>query len=213
MKAWGAEGRRWTLCLLLGLVACSGGGAVVSLEPPRVDYTHKDYERVRERWTRRALILKALDTTLQVHATFYSADFAAAFVAENAHLFKLPAAERANLARKMEEERNKTHTFFISAETSDYRWNDFDRSESIWRIALLNDRGEQVSTVDIKRPRDITATLMELFPFIGGFSRVYTIRFPSRLPDGRPLLGADANKAILRFSGPLGCGELSWHLR
>ena len=203
--------KHWALLLCLG--GCSAGPPVVSFAPPVRDYSEQDYKKTRQSWTRNAQIIKTLDTTLRVHATCYSPEFIAAYVAMNAHMFKLSAAARTQLARQLNDEGTKSYSFMVAAATSDFRWNDFERKETIWRVGLVNDRQEQVVPVEIKAAKEISATTVELFPYVDSFYRVYQIRFPKTLPDGRPLIGEETHHFVLRFAGPLGLAELVWRLR
>jgi len=186
----------------------------VSLAPPARPHPAGAYDEVRDRWTRsdRIIVVKSLDTTLQVYGTFFSLDFISAVVARRAQLFQLPERDRGALEAGLRAEVSKGHLFLISAAASDWSWNDLERRDSVWRIALLNDRGEQVSALEIKAEK-ITATTLELFPYVNSFHRVYTLRFPLALPDGRPLVREDAREVVLLFAGPLGQARLRWRLR
>jgi hypothetical protein len=201
------------LVAFVALCGCNPASTPVSLAPPLERVTAKDYDRLRERWTRSAQIIKLLDTTLRVHATLYSPEFIAAFGAMNGQLFKLPDGERTKLERQLGDEARRTHSFFVAASTSDMRWNDLEGKESVWRMALVNDQQEQLTPVEVRPQRDITPTTIELFPFVGDFYRTYIVRFRQALPDGRPLVRADTRQLLLRFSGALGQTDLVWRLK
>ena len=64
----------------------------------------------------------------------------------------------------------------------------------------------------IQAERRVTATVVELFPYVTEFFRTYTLRFPLTLPDGRPLLRGGEEQLTLLFTGPLGRAELVWRL-
>jgi hypothetical protein len=208
-----ATTRSAVLLLLLALSGCSSRIPRVSLAPPTKSYAATDYTKVRVRWTRDEHLLKDLDTTLQVNATLWSPDFAAAYVARSALLFKLSGSEEKALAHRFEEEWKAGTTFIVASATADYRWNDFEKKESIWHIALVNDAGELVRPQKITVEKEITATLVDFFPYIGSFYRVYRVHFPKSLPDGRPLAAPGTRQLILRFSGVLGTADLVWQLR
>lgn len=199
---------------LLGL-GCGAGSPRVSLEPPKQRYRASDYSELLTRWTRDAKIIKLsrLDTPLRVHATFFSPDYVDAYVARYEDLFQISGRER-NAMLKRYAEQFKTHFHFVVfAATTDSKWNDLDRRDSIWRVALVNDMRQQVLPVEVKRERRITETTRDLYPFVEPFYQMYTIRFPRKQVDDRPLVSPTTRHLVLRFAGPLGKSELTWRLR
>jgi hypothetical protein len=199
--------------LLQAMSGCPSSPPPVSLGPSGTRFTARDYDSVRDRWTRSGRIIKQLDTSLHADATFLSHDLGAAQAAKLGELFHLAAEERDKLARGFEERARTSHTFFLGAATTEYRWNDFERKESVWRLALVSGDGEQVSPTEIKAEREITATTTELYPYLREFYRAYTVRFPLLLPDGRPLVRSGTRKLSLVMAGALGQAELVWNLR
>jgi hypothetical protein len=187
----------------------------MSLAPSSAVYAASDYGQVRERWTRSAqpLKLQALDTPLRVHATLFSPDFIAAYVAKSAAVYRLSASDRTELGRKLGGAAARSYSFFVGASTTDLRSNDLERKDSVWRIALLNDRGEQVSPAEIRAEKTIAPGATEFFPFLDSFYRAYHVRFPTTLADGQPLIREGTQKLVLLFAGPLGLAELTWRLR
>ena len=61
--------------------------------------------------------------------------------------------------------------------------------------------------------REITPIIVDLFPYVGRFHRVYRVRFPKTLPDGRPLRRSETRRLSIRCAGPLGRAELVWQIR
>ena len=200
------------LPLALSLAGCGERFPPGSLAPPPARHSASDYREVRQRWTRSARIIKTLDTTLHVFATLFSLDFASAYLAKRTEVFRLGDAERDALGRELADAADRFYSFFVSAATDDFQWNDFARKESVWHLLLRNDRGEQVSPLEIHADK-ITPTATELFPYVGPFHRVYRVRFPAKLPDGRPLARGDTQSLSLVFTGPLGQADLKWRLR
>lgn len=200
------------LCALGAIAACSGSTPVVQLGPPKARPRAEDYRDHRDRWTRSGRIIKELDTTLRVHATCVSPEFIAAYVTRRGHLFRLPSSDQQQLERELRAEWDKAYVFYVAAATINFGWNDFDRQRSVWRVALANSRGQEVTADDV-RSEEINATVSSLFPFVGRFHRFYTFRFPKTLADGTPLLDGSSERFALRFSGPLGQTELVWRLK
>ena len=197
---------------LIALAGCGGSTPPVSLSAPKQKISHRDYEKIRGRWTRDSRIIKKLDTTLRVHATLFSPELNAAYAARRAHMFKLPARERADLERQLNADWSESFVFLVAAATIDQSWNDFGEKRSVWRVSLASERGDQVTASSI-RSEPVNATLKELFPFIGRFHKVYFFRFPRTLPDGGNVLGDSAREVKLRFAGALGQTELVWRIQ
>lgn len=207
-----------TPALLLGLVAlvgCAPSSPQVSLAPAKSRYGQGAYEQVLTNWTRKAKIIQLdrLDTTLRVHATCLAPDFIAGYVARYEHLFKLPGRERRRMSEQMNAEWSKSYGFVVGAATTDAKWNDFDKPNSIWRLALINDLQQQVAPLEVKAEKVITATIRGMYPYVGDFFRVYTVRFPRKLSDGTDLIRPKTRHMALRFAGPLGKTELVWRLQ
>jgi hypothetical protein len=216
MTARALLGLLLTPTFLAPALGCSSGSRVVSFAPPPEAVSAKDYEKVRDRWTRSGKIFqpKTLDTTLRVHATLYGPEFVSAYVAMSTKLFRLPPHEQVLLKRRLDDETARGHIFFIGASTSDVRWNDFERKPSVWQIVLVNDQQDQVTPDEVRPERELTPTITELFPYVDDFYRAYTIRFPKQpAAGGRPLLRGETERLTLRFSGALGQADLEWRLR
>ena len=202
---------RLALLSLFGLASCGGSPPIVSLGPPRSAPRYQDYDDLLGRWTRKAQIIKKLDTTLRVNATLFSPEFNAVYVAQRTQMFKLPDDERRKLATELAEQWSRSYVFLVAAATIDFNWNDFNQKRSVWRVSLANDQGDQLDATEIERQHE-NATLKALFPFIGRFHRAYIFRFPKLLPDGRALTDG-SHQLVLRFAGPLGQADLVWRLR
>jgi hypothetical protein len=203
------------LALAVLAVGCTPQSHVVKLGPTQVKYGQGAYNRVLINWTRSTKIIKLerLDTTIRVHSTCLAPDFIAAYVARYEHLFKLPRRERNRISAEMNNTWKEAYSFTVAAATTDFRWNDFDKKRSIWRVALINDLQQQVAPLEVKADKVINVTTREMFPYVGDFYRFYRIRFPKKLSDGTPLVRKDTRYIALRFAGPLGKTELVWRLR
>jgi len=201
---------------LSGVVGCRGSGRLVRLETPgQTDESSKDYDRQLKRWTRRqaVTILKEMNTTLRIYATLQSPAFNNAYVAKRAAMFKLPDEQAAALRKQLADVWRESYPFILVVATHDRKWNDFDKKDSNWRLALFNDKGEQVDATSVEQQRRTTSTDRELFPHLEMFYKLYHVRFPKKLPDGRPLVQADTKRLILRALGSLGQAELRWRIQ
>ena len=210
----GGDVSRLSLLLLAALAAsaCRTTAVAVPLEKPE-EHDAKAYPDQLERWTRHARIIRELDTSLRVHATLLAPAFRSAYVARYAELFKLPTAERSQLAQRLREEWRESYAFVVVVSTHDYEWNDFDQKDSIWRVSLFNNDEQEVKPSSVRRERRPTVTDKTLFPHLEEFYQLYRFRFPRLRADGRPLVDSETEQLTLRFAGPLGHADLVWRLK
>lgn len=205
--------RRLAAVLLLLLPACASTPPKVTLASPERAYRQRDYPQELKRWTRFASILRELDTTLRVHATLRSARFDAALLAKRKALFKLPPKRVADKAAERAKSRADEFTFVVVAATHDSAWNDFGQRNSHWRLALVNDSGQQVEPSKVVLRKRPNATDLAFFPHLEMFYKLYDVRFPRRGAEGQELLTPSTRRLTLRIDGALGSAELVWRLR
>ena len=174
--------------------------------------TEESYQSVLKHWTRDGQMMHQVDTALEVGATYKSWEFRSAYVERRAALFKLPEARRLELEQTERAEHGKGHEFYVAAATHREQWNDLDRPESAWRVALVCDDRREVEPLRVHRHRKITVATQSFFPYTGTFSYGYALVFPRSLPDGTPVCGPGTRRMTLRFAGPLGTLQLAWDL-
>lgn len=204
--------RRILICVgWLLIVGCASHGSV-NLNKAG-NYQPDDYDKIRDRWTRYGEVLRALDTSLYVHATLESPDFTSAFVSRYSHMFGLPSNQKKELKQGKKTKWEKGYVFKIAAATHSMRDNDFDRPDSIWHVYLSTSNEKKVAPLSIKRQRRLTQTTHEFYPYLGAFHRLYEVTFPKTLPDGSPLVGKSSRALNLHLAGPLGSTKLIWRLR
>ncbi len=98
----------------------------------------------------------------------------------------------------------KYDDFLLAFFTPDRKSNDLDARESVWRLAIRLDDGNEMVTHDATA-LDMNATVRNLFPFVGPFDTVYRVRF-NKAP-GAPL----ADRVFtLELASALGKMELTY---
>jgi hypothetical protein len=209
---WGA--------LCLGLAGC-GGVNVLAWEPPQVGEkaptladgaAENAYREILERASDRRELYDVLDTRMFAAATYQSATFREARARRHAAFQKLPADL---LEKNLAEERAALathHELFFGAHVNEPRFDDFDRGNSIWRIALVTANGE-VAPAKIERIGRATLDMRALYPYMGDFWTAYRIVFPLRRADGTEVIPADAEKVTLKVASTLGSAELRMSTR
>ena len=201
--------RRIGIASLL-LVACSHGR--VSLEPPDQPISHKEYVDQLKRWSRHGQIFYDFDAALQVDATFRSLEFRQAYASQWITLYHVSPGRAPETRKQILDEGGETYEFFLATSAHYQELNDFSR-KSVWRVAFVNDQGNEVLPLTVDSLRDKRDMYAAFFPYISLFARTWRVRFPRKLPDGSQLISASTKRVTLRFSGPPGSVDLDWKLQ
>lgn len=130
-------------------------------------------------------------------------------------VYGLSEAGRAELRASQTEAAGRGYEFHVTAQCSNYRWNDLEDRESTWKVTLVDATGaelvpEEVRVVRLPEPYEAT-----FFPDFTPFTRTYAIRFarPGKDPQGRAWVGAESGRLTLRIAGPVGRADLVWQSR
>lgn len=193
---------------LTGLGACSHQAPLLSLQP-RGTLTAADYEEVLADWTREDRLYDGLDSQLFVYSTFHSPEFRKTFLLRHPNVYGR-GSEAASRLALTQLDGVEAIEFFFSAFTSDIKWNDFDREDSIWRVVLKSDESDAVDG-QISRVKP-TANLRVIYPYISDFSRTYVVRFPRTDAAGTPVISSMSKEIELLFLSALGRVKLHWKL-
>lgn len=212
---------RWILppiALALGVASCAE--VLVDFSETQLrSFEPSDYERVLERWTRseELYVLDGLDNALTVTATFKSWEYRQAYVTRYAHDFRMTPEERGEMEAAERTGLDAAHEFFVAATSTRVGWSDLGADTSPWQIRLINDRGDVVTPFPdahdppgieaIRRP---TPVHHAYFPYLNVFRKVFVLRFPRALPDGRSFLDDGVKSFTLEFAGALGEAQLRW---
>jgi hypothetical protein len=173
------------------LLAAALAAAALSCVPfqaraPRPGPFEGEWAEIRDRASRRVVLYDGLVHRATATATYLAPGVRAALarrlaVWEGWHPPELEARldEEARRAAEGEE-------FVLVLYTAESRQNDLDkREDSIWRVAVELDSGEDLLPVDVEVVPP-SAQLTALYPWVSPFETVYRLRFP--VPQGRPLV-------------------------
>jgi hypothetical protein len=199
----------------LGLIAVGG---CASNRPPPVDFselTHtygpNDYGEVYRRWTRHGELVRDVGTVIEIWATYKSWDFRQAYIEQYADVYGLGEAERRALRQAQLQAARTSYEFHVNAQSTEYKWNDLEQKDSVWKISLVDGHGGEVAPEGITIERLPELYEMRFFPMKTDFTRTYTARFPRAPVDGDArFVGSSTGRLILRLTGPLGKAEASW---
>jgi hypothetical protein len=175
-------------------------------ETPR-DYLPKEYHAVYERWTRHDYAQHNVDKALEVWATFKSWDFREAYVEHYAAVYH--DADPAMLRQAQREAYHQAYEFHVVAQSADYAWNDLDKSNSAWRLTLVDALGHEIPSERVRVEKLPDAYESDFFPDKTPFSKTYSVRFLMPAA-GTEWSGVKSGSITLRIASPIGNVELLW---
>ena len=204
-------GRSALLLIAAVVAACqSDKAARVDFSETQRNYVATDYNDVHERWTRHDYVSRDVEKALEVWVTFKSWDFREAFVERYAATYSLSDADRSKLRAGQMNAFHEAVEFHVTAQSANYKWNDLEKSNSPWRVTLLDALGHELApeAVKIKVEKLPDMYEREFFPEKTPFSKTYNVRFVA--PPNSDFSGIKSGAITLRIAGPLGRIELTW---
>jgi hypothetical protein len=200
------------LLVACGLAAGCGQqkyAAVDFSDTPR-DYVGKDYERVYERWTRHQKMIEEVDVALEVWATYKSWDFREAYIERYAEIYSLSDDDKKTLRGAQQDVARTTYEFHVTAQATNYKWNDLEKASSAWRTTLVDALGHELAPVSVRVEKLPGPYEDVFFPEKTPFTRGYAIRFDAPA-DATAFAGTKSGSLTLRIASPMGRIELEWH--
>ncbi|HVV84681.1 MAG TPA: hypothetical protein VHE35_16560 [Kofleriaceae bacterium] len=216
----GPRPRRAAAALVAALLAGAGAAGVTSSGcgsalRPTVDLTStwpdapraQDFKKIDKAWTRHAVLRTAFQQVLDVHATFRSPAWRAAWAEREIAVRGLPADEADQLRAEARAAADGDYEITLVAVTYDREENDFDHGDrSVWRVSLVDDAGVETPAAEItrdRRPPDVLRTEVATY---GDFAQVYLARFPR----SANVLHPGAKRVSLKIAGTRGRVLLTW---
>ena len=197
-----------SLILMLSIVGCSNVGNYLDMAKDKG--ISKGYLDVLNQWTRKETVYSQFETKVQISATYKSDAFNRAYSGEYARIYYLTDAEK---KRREDMQSGFTRDFreiFFYAAMAKKDTNDFEQPNSIWSIFIIDEKGNQIKPLDIRRIDKITPVMEEFYPYINKYyGNCYSLKFPPAVTEGKT--GADvASPMKVVFTSVLGKAELSW---
>lgn len=174
-----------------------------------VPLTPGDYDEVLHDWTRHDEVYDVLYRIAFFHVTYHSPAFRRAFLVRHPDVYG-PGSEEASRLLLTSEHSEEFIEFFLSASTANQRWNDLNRTDSIWRITLKSDDGEAVDG-KVERVKT-TANLRAIYPYITPYANTYAVRFPRNTFTGEPVLTPSTEQLQMRVTSALGEATMTWRI-
>ena len=168
---------------LLVLTACASGRIPHNSgdPPPAVQDAEAegDYQRALEKYTSSQGVFDNLDTKVFFRATWQSSAFADMRVRREGLFKAWPGAE---LTTKLGEERKRLSDateFFFAVHANDYRFDDFDRPNTMWRMVLVVG-DEEIAPTSVERIGRTNVEMRSYYSYMESFWVGYRVRFPTR---------------------------------
>jgi len=199
------------LCLAsLGALSCATPRVVLT-EQTRA-FTPDDYAAQLSQWTREGEQYRDLESRLFLKGTFLSWSFRQAQVVYREKNERLPRNDVIELMAHERAASRDSHEFFLAAHTHEWAWNRLERTgeDAMWRIRLINDKGESLAPTRIERIGIRNARYTGLYPYYGQFYVGYRVRFPRLTTSGADILAPGTRRFIVRVSGPQAAVDLVW---
>jgi hypothetical protein len=160
------------------------------------------YQAVLEHFTRSQGMYDNLDSRMFIRATAHTPTFAQARIRREAAFRALPNADLEKLLGEEEKRQTQSAEFFFAVHANDPKHDDFNRSNSIWRIALVLNGVERVPT-KIERIGRVTTDMRSVYSYMESFWVGYRITFDGiSLPNDKPFelkVASSVGQAKLEF--------------
>ncbi len=190
------------LLIIVGFTGCTYINDYLSIAKDRG--MSKAYLDVLQRWTRSETVYSQFETRVTISATYRSKDFRTAYLREYDRLYDLTKADKAQQEALHAEFASEYREFFFYAYLPEKNDNDFDRQNSIWKVFLINEKGERIVPLEIRRVEKVTPVVEQFFPYVHKYyGSCYNLKFPAD--------GDTAGKPLqLVFTSVLGKVTLEW---
>lgn len=192
------------LILSMSLPGCSHIGEYVNIS--KNGTVSNEYLDVFNSWTREKTLYSQFETRAYISTTKKSREFNKAYLSEYSRIYLVRDQEKEKKRKLLADQSAQFTEFMFYAYTPEKESNDFSKENSIWKIFLINQKGERLEPVDIREIREVTPVIRGLFPYVNPYyGSFYSIKFPR---EGRQSDASDQCKLI--FTSILGRVELEW---
>lgn len=171
-----------------------------------------DYKNILKKWTREKTVHSQFETKVRIAATYKSIEFMAGYQKEYARIYNV---------NHEEDKENKIATitfnpaykeFFFYAYIPEKESNDFELQRSIWKISLINESGQKVEPVEIRKVTKITPAIEVFYPYINKYyGNCYQLKFSNQIDPQSNAINTENKPIKLVFTSVLGKVELDWN--
>ncbi len=192
----------------LGLAGCATVPPQVGESPPVVADSKREatYQQILAHSSDRAEVYDGFDTRMFSAMTAQTLEFRRARLERLAWFQSIPPPELERRWAEEQAEHAQFIDFFFGAFVNIPRFDDFDRKDSIWRIALVSG-GNELTPSSVVRIGRADLNLRALYPYLGEFWVAYRVRFPRADATGKAVVAPGAQKVLVRVASTLGKAE------
>jgi hypothetical protein len=187
---------------------------IVDFSEAQREYQSRDYPEIYRRWTRHAIVrYEIADDALEAWATLKSWEFREAYVEHYAAIYNLSDTDKTALRSAQLESVRDAYEFHVTAQSTNYKWNDLEKRSSAWKVTLVDGAGHELAPESVRLEKLPDPYEIEFFPAKGPFTRSYAIRFvkPAATDGKQPdFVGPRSGSLMLRIASPVGRLELIW---
>ncbi len=171
----------------------------------------KEYRDVLNIWTRTETVYSQFETRVAISATYQGKDFKNAYLREYDRIYSLTQADRTQREALQTESLSAYREFFFYAYLPEKNDNDFDRQNSIWKVFLVNGKGERVVPLEIRRIEKVTPLVEQFYPYVHKYyGSCYRLKFPAGEGVDAQAEGTPRKPLQLVFTSVLGKATLEW---
>jgi hypothetical protein len=139
----------------------------------------EEYLTVLTKWTRSQIVYSQFETQAHINATYQNPEFHRAYLNEYSRIYHLQEGESKRREDLQKDMVSDVVEFIFYAYIPDKTSNDFDKRGSIWTVFLVNEKGERIDPVELRKIEPITPVIKEFFPYINPYYGItYRLRFP-----------------------------------
>ena len=196
--------------LALASIGCSSGPPTVGDPAPALTdvQAEKAYRALLTRYTGQDEIYRGFDTYLFAGATFQTWAFREARVMRQAAFKSMTKAEIEAALAKERSDHEQYNEFVFGTWVVDPTFDDFDRKNSAWRVALVTEDGEVLPS-SVERVRRVNDSIRALYPYMGQFWAQYRAKFPKTREDGTPVIKPGTKTVKLVLASSFGVAEMT----
>ena len=165
------------------------------------------YRSIMKQWSREARAYDGMDLQLLVAATYQSRAFTEAYVSEYARIYRVDPSATQQLADAQQQIVRGYYQFLVAAYVKERRFDDFDKTDSIWKIYLTVNDGKRLEPVDIQATKYADPKIRFFFPYVTPWKSAYIVRFPR----SGTVSGAETSDRVsLEITGVAGAVSMVW---
>ncbi len=196
------------VAIIIALAGCSHIESYLDIASDKG--VSRKYLQTLDQWTKKEVLYSQFETKATIIATYKGADFNRGYLDEYVRIYKLTDEEKKRREDLQAGFTAESTEFLLYAAIPNKEANDFDRSNSLWSIVLVDEQGSRFEPVEIRKIDKVTPLMETFFPYINKYyGTCYSLKFKSLVSSGEKTAAAPKTMKLL-FASPLGNMELSW---